>query len=270
MCSPCGEEFGSNIPEGATLAVLLATADKRSDGSGGTLSLPSRSQHRASPRPKLRHPSMSWLRKNLSTTKPPRTRGSLRRDSRNRRRPLRSCGSNSQLNRISLGGLFLHYHKPRKRRNSLWLVCVLCALLCMVLPMATKMHRDLRQWSSIPTCSNRRSGCSMNLQRGQEQNRMWTTQPSSNALTDCWVKPKLYSSRTQTRRTSSISTRVFDDESCLESESNLVAKEIGVVVAGSPAANGIAGFLFRQMHVKEKGLVKLRSKFALQGFHDSV
>ena len=118
----------------------------------------------------------------------------------------------------------------------------------------------------------------MNLQRGQEQNRTWTTQPSSNALTVCGVKPTLYSSRMQTRRTSSTSTRVFDDESCLESESNL-AKEIGVVGANidqfgpatnrfleSPAANEIAGFLFSEMHVKEQGLVKLRSKFALKGF----
>ena len=54
-----------------------------------------------------------------------------------------------------------------------------------------------------------------------------------------------------------------------------MAKEIGVVVANidqfgnatnrfveSPAANGIAGFLFGEMHVKEKKeLVKLTSKF---------
>ena len=38
----------------------------------------------------------------------------------------------------------------------------------------------------------------------------------------------------------------------------------------SPAANGIAGFMFSEMHVKEQGLVKLRSKLALQGFHSSV
>ena len=60
-------------------------------------------------------------------------------------------------------------------------------------------------------------------------------------------------------------------------------KEISVVVANidlfgpatnrfleSPAANKIAGFLFSEIHVKEQGLVKLRSKFALQGFHSSV
>ena len=60
-------------------------------------------------------------------------------------------------------------------------------------------------------------------------------------------------------------------------------KEISVVVANidrfSPAtssflessvANGIVGFMFSEMHVKEQGLVKLRSKFALQGFHSSV
>ena len=59
--------------------------------------------------------------------------------------------------------------------------------------------------------------------------------------------------------------RVFDDESGLESESNLVAKETRVVVANidqfgpvleSPAANEIAGFMFSEMHVKEQGLVK--------------
>ena len=88
---------------------------------------------------------------------------------------------------------------------------------------------------------------------------------------------ELYSSRIQTRRLSSISTRVFDDESYQESESNSVAKEIGVVVANidqfgpatnrfleSLAAKEIAGFLFSEMDVK------LRSKFALQGFHSSV
>ena len=70
----------------------------------------------------------------------------------------------------------------------------------------------------------------------------------------------------------------------MESESILVMKEISVVVANidrlfgpatsscleSPAANGIAGVPFSEMHVKEQGLVKLRSKFALQGFHSSV
>ena len=69
----------------------------------------------------------------------------------------------------------------------------------------------------------------------------------------------------------------------MENESNLVMKEISVVVANidqfgpttnrfleSPAANGIAGFMFCEMHVKEQRLVKLRSKFALQGFHSSV
>ena len=116
----------------------------------------------------------------------------------------------------------------------------------------------------------------MNLQRGQGRNQTWITQPSLNVSTVCWVKPSLSSTRTRTRRTSSISTRVFDDGSFLESESNSVAKEIRVVVAnidqfgpttnkflGSPAANEIAGFMFSEMHVKEQG-------FALQGFHSSV
>ena len=63
----------------------------------------------------------------------------------------------------------------------------------------------------------------------------------------------------------------------------MVTKEIGVVVANidqfgpttskfleSPAANEIAGFMSSEVHVKEQGLVKLRSSFALQGFHSSV
>ena len=141
------------------------------------------------------------------------------------------------------------------------------------------MLHDLRLWSKTLTPSNKRSGCSMNLQRGQGQNQTWTTQPSLNASTGCWAKPTLSSSRTRTRQTSSISTRVFDDESGMENESNLVMKEISVVVANidqfgttttrfleSPAANGIAGFMVSEMHVKDQGLVKLRSKFALQGF----
>ena len=80
-----------------------------------------------------------------------------------------------------------------------------------------------------------------------------------------------------------MSIRVFDEESNTESKSNLAMKEISVVVANidrfgpatnvfleSPAANGIAGFMFSEMHVKEQGLFKLRSNFALQGFHSSV
>ena len=183
-----------------------------------------------------------------------------------------------------MGGLCLCYHRPRKLRNNLWAVCVLRVLLCTVLaPMVTRMHRDLRQWNRIQTCLSRRSVCSMNLQRGQGRNQTWITQPSLNVSTVCWVKQTPSFSRARTRQTSSISTRVFDDESCKESESNFVAKEIGVVVADidqfgpatnrfleSPAANEIAGSLFSEMHVKEQGLVKLRSKFALQGFHNSV
>ena len=65
----------------------------------------------------------------------------------------------------------------------------------------------------------------------------------------------------------------------MECDSNLVMEENSVVAnidkfgpatnrfLESPAANGIAGFMFSEMHVKEQGLVKLRSKFALPGFH---
>ena len=38
----------------------------------------------------------------------------------------------------------------------------------------------------------------------------------------------------------------------------------------SPAANGIAGFLFSDIHIKEQGLVKLCSKFTHQGLHSWV
>ena len=183
-----------------------------------------------------------------------------------------------------LGGSAQHCHRPRKRPNSLWMSYVLCALLCMALAlMATRMLHDLRLWSKTLTPSNKRSGCSMNLQRGQGRNQTWTTQPSLNVSTICWAKAMPSSSRTRTHQTSSKSTRVFDDESGMESESNVVMKEISVVVANidqfgpatnkfleSPATNGIAGFMFSEMHVKEQGLVKLRSKFALQGFHSSV
>ena len=93
--------------------------------------------------------------------------------------------------------------------------------------------------------------------------------PSLNVSTACWAKPMPSSSRTRTRQTSSISTRVFDDGPGMESESKLVMKEISVVVGNidqfgpatnrflkSPAANEIAGVMFSEMHVKEQGLVK--------------
>ena len=86
-----------------------------------------------------------------------------------RLKPLRSCGNNSKMNRINSGGLFQPWHRPRKLRNNLWMVYLLCALLCMVLvPMVTRMHHDLHQRKRTPTCSNRRSSYSMNLQRGQD------------------------------------------------------------------------------------------------------
>ena len=77
---------------------------------------------------------------------------------------------------------------------------------------------------------------------------------------------------------------VFDNESRPDENMNFIwaRKETNVVVANidrfghttrssleSPAANGIAGFLFSEMHVKEQGLVKLRSKFTHQGSHKS-
>ena len=133
---------GATFPM-ATLSHFYWRQQTRSAGSGETLSLPSCSRHRASPKLKLRHPSMSWLRRNLSTTKPPRTRDFLRKSSRNRRRPSRSCGSNSKPNKISLEDLCLRYHRPRKLRSNPWMVYVLCVLLCMVLaPMATNMHSE--------------------------------------------------------------------------------------------------------------------------------
>ena len=69
---------GTTFPK-VTLSRSCWLLQTRSGGSGGTLSQPSCNQHRASPRPKLRHLNMSWLRKNLSSTKPALTRGSLRK-----------------------------------------------------------------------------------------------------------------------------------------------------------------------------------------------
>ena len=72
---------------------------------------------------------------------------------------------------------------------------------------------------------------------------------------------------------------VFDDGSCPDEDDNL-AKETNDVAnidqfgpttssfLQSPAANGIAGFLFSEMQIKEQALVKLRSKFAHH--HSSV
>ena len=251
----------------------------RSIGLGGTLSRRSCSQHRARPRRRPRPRNRSWHKRNLNTTRPPRMRGSWRRSSRNRPRPLRSCGSSSRTNRTYLGGSAQPWHKPRRKRNNFWMICVLCALLCMVqVLMATRILHDRFLWNRTPICSNRRFGCSTNRLRERVLNQIRTIQASLNVSTGCWEKPTPSSSRTRTL-ISSMSTRVFDEASRWESKSNLTMKEISVVVANidcfgpatnafldSPAANGIAGFMFSEMHVKEQGLVKLRSKFALQGF----
>ena len=75
------------------------------DLSSLTLSRPSCNQHRASPRRRLRPLDTSWDRRNLSTTKPLRMRGSWRRSSRNRPRPLKSCGKQLQSEQDMLGRL---------------------------------------------------------------------------------------------------------------------------------------------------------------------
>ena len=82
VSNPCAlpvvKSSGTAFPK-VTLSRSCWLLQTRSDGSGGTLSQPFCNQLRASPRPKLRHLNMSWLRKNLSTTKNPRTKGSLRK-----------------------------------------------------------------------------------------------------------------------------------------------------------------------------------------------
>ena len=80
------------------------------------------------------------------------------------------------------------------------------------------------------------------------------------------MKPTPSSSRVQTRRISSISTRVFDDVSGMGSQLDVVPKEIRVVVASighfgpatnsfleSPVTNEIAGFYSAKCMSKNKG-----------------
>ena len=69
------EFSGATFPK-ATLSQSYWLQRTRLDGSEGTLSQPSCNQHRACSSQRLRHLNMSWHRRNLSTTKPPRTRGS--------------------------------------------------------------------------------------------------------------------------------------------------------------------------------------------------
>ena len=129
----------------------------KSDGSGGTLSQPSCNRHRASPKLKLRHPSMSWLRKNSECNKASANERLLEKKHQRSMETVEMLRKQLQAEQDILGDSFRLYYRPRRPRNSLWMACVQCELLCMVLaPMVTRMHRDLRQWSRTPTCSNRK------------------------------------------------------------------------------------------------------------------
>ena len=105
---------GTTLPK-VTLSQFCWLQQTRSAGSGETLSQLSWNRFRTSPRRKRRHLRLSWPRKRLSTAKPPRMRGFLRRNSRFRLKPFRSFGNNFKMNRMNSGGLFFQdWHRPRK------------------------------------------------------------------------------------------------------------------------------------------------------------
>ena len=125
----------------------------------------------------------------------------------------------------------------------------------------------------------------MNLQRGQGRNQTWTTQ----ALLECvdgllgeasalFLKNSKRIRHHQYRPVSLTTSRVRK-----VSQMSVMQRKLALSLPTSISlALQRTGFwnhqprtklldsLFSDMHVKEQGLVKLRSKFALQGFHSSV
>ena len=136
MCSPCGEDFGNNIPEGEPLAVLLATADKI--GWLGRDSLAAFLQSaQGKYKAKASTPEHELAQKESEYNKASANERLLEK------KPQKSTEIVEKLRK--------QHQRPRKSRNNLWMVCVL-----LQLPMATRMHRGMRQWNRTPTCSNKR------------------------------------------------------------------------------------------------------------------
>ena len=187
MCSPCGENFGNfgtTFPK-ATLLQSYWLQQTRSAGLGGTLSQPSCNQHRASPR--LRLLSTSWPRRNLSTTKPPRMRGSLEKKLQ------KSTESVEKLRKLQSEQDMLERLGPALSQAKETTKQSLEELRVMRIAVrgagADGDKNAPRLWNKTPTCSNRRSSYPMILERGQERNQTWITQPSLNVLKVCWAKP---------------------------------------------------------------------------------
>ena len=245
-----------------TLSRRCCPLRTRSDGWEEILLQPFGRQCRASPRRRQRHLRRNWQKKKRrSTTRLPRTKFSSRRGSKPRRTPWMDCARNSRLRR-SLKGSVQSGFKPKRRGVPGGAACY--ALLCMVLVLPfLGMSSDLHRWNRTPTASGRNLSSSTSEQREQGQIRTLTMQDSSRAWMD-WLPRPTICSRTELRRPSSeMMISVFEKESSSDEYKNLVTKEANVVVANidqygpttskflePPAANGIAGFLFSEMHVQ--------------------
>ena len=115
---------GSTFPK-ATLSQSYWLQWTRSVGLGGFLSQPSCNRHGKS-KAEAPTPEHELVQKESECNK---ASANERLHSRNRRRPSRSCGSNSKPNRVSLENLCCHM--PRKLQSNPWMDYVPCVLLAV-------------------------------------------------------------------------------------------------------------------------------------------
>ena len=163
MCSPCGEEFGSNVPDGDPVALLSATSRPRSAGSGGTLSLPSCNRHRASPKLKLRHPKHELAQKEFEYNKASANERLLEKKLQKSTEAVEKLRKQLQAEQDILGRLVPAPSLARETtKQSLdgFTCYAYCCAWCWR-RWRQKCTATLRQWNRIPTCLSGRSVCSM-------------------------------------------------------------------------------------------------------------
>ena len=140
MCSLCGEEFGNNTPEGDPLAVFLAAADKI--GWLGRDSLAAFLQSaQGKSKTKATTPEHELAQKESEYNKASENERLLERKLQRSTETVEKLRKQLQAEQDILG----RFVPALSQAKDLWMVCVLCALLCMVLvPMVTRMRHDLR------------------------------------------------------------------------------------------------------------------------------
>ena len=190
---PVVKNFGNNIPEGDPLAVLLAAADKI--GWLGRDSLAAFLQSaQGKSKTKATTPEHELAQKESEYNKASANERLLEKKLQKSTETVEKLRKQLQSEQDMPGrlGPALSQAKETTEQSLDELRVMRTAVHGAGADVDKNAPRPAPLWSKTLTPSNKRSGCSMNLQRGQGRNQTWTTQPSLNASTGCWAKPTLF------------------------------------------------------------------------------